>query len=105
MKLDLHTIYDYLVKGTELGLCNYSSAEYRAIVIGKRCVRVNTKEIFLTLSCAGKKYNVSPDNISVACKSDYKHSGRCPNTNEWLSWEYYSPEIHTEEAGFKLAIA
>lgn len=62
--------------------------------IKRKCVCINTGEVFPSLIEASKKYSVNPRNISKCCKKILKSAG-CLNGTQ-LTWEFfenYNPNI------------
>ena len=55
----------------------------------KKVICINTNEVFDSMADGARKYNTTSSAISSCCKGKIKSSGRHPETNELLHWEYY----------------
>jgi len=84
------TICQYLHKGNDLGLCNYTGFDSKKKSV--RCIQTN--EIFESITAASRKYETSNvSHITQCCKGNRNYSGRHPKTNQLLQWEYYPAAI------------
>jgi len=97
LKISIRTTINYLKRGARLTLCDYSSSKSRWQTLEKqrlKCVCLNTKEVFNSITIAARKYNTFKTSISACCKNMSKYAGKHPITNENLHWEYYDEIKH-----------
>ena len=103
LKYNVTTIRNWLKKATNIGLCEYVPSkgflkESRSIIL------LNTKEIFNSISEAGRKYNVVFQNISKNCKKERKYAGIHPQTRDPLVWRFLDEYDSNEIIDFKSLI-
>jgi len=87
-KLDRKTIDNYLLQGSESGLCPRRLHEY------KRVACLTTKEIFYSGATACSYYKTA--NVHLCCKGGRNFAGTHPITKESLVWEYYDEKKHKD---------
>lgn len=111
LKLDRHTICNYLKQGSKIGLCKYDSKEvaknnliYMSENNYKKIVCLTNGEIFCSLKEACIKYNTSSCGISNCCGGRVKSSGIHPETGEKLIWMYHEKFITKNESQIKKII-
>ena len=83
LHISIPTVIKYLKQGTELGWCSYDPKRKL-----KQIICLTTKEIFNSITCGSKQYNIATTSISSCCKGKTKYAGRHPITNEKMVWEY-----------------
>jgi predicted DNA-binding protein YlxM (UPF0122 family) len=103
LKVNISTIYNWLKKGTELNLCNWIKS--KGFLYDKRqTILVNTKELFDSVADAGRKYNISPQNISANCHKRRAYVGIHPITKEPMVWRFFDEYDANEIIDFKAII-
>lgn len=97
-------IRNYLKLGTDLGICDYTVEQSKAIKnmntkksCNKKCILLNTFEIFDSITDASQKYGVSGSSISQCCKNIRVSAGRHCTTNDPLIWQFYNKDISNNE--------
>lgn len=93
LNLSRSSVKKYLKLGNSLNKCSYIPVE-NFEKIKRKCVCINTNEIFLSIKNAGDIYNVHPSTIASNCRGERKHAGICLKTGEKLIWEFYDEEKH-----------
>lgn len=83
LKVARCTAIEYLKKGNQLGITDYTPKGLR-----KKVVCVNTGKTFESLSDAAKYYSANADHISKCCKGLAKSSGTHPKIGEKLLWKF-----------------
>lgn len=97
------TIRKWLKKAMNIGLCNYIPS--KGFLNDKHSViLLNTKEVFNSVSDAGRKYQISFQNISANCKGDRRYVGIHPDTGEPMVWRYFDQYDPYEVIDFKSLI-
>lgn len=97
------TIRKWLKKATSIGLCTYIPSkgflnERHSVIL------LNTKEIFDSISDAGRKYQIPFQNISANCKGNRSYAGINPDTGEPMVWRYFDQYDPNEIINFKSLI-
>lgn len=81
---------------TAFGFCNYTGVDEK----NKPVICLNTREVFINLNEAGKKYNINPNGISHCCKGlrNRKTAGKLPDGTKlmWLFKEDYDKKTEAE---------
>jgi hypothetical protein len=89
------TVYKYLIKGNEIGLCNYDSKEElkKFKILKRQVIQLSENGEFIcewdSASEASRKLGISRANIGETCRGKYKHSGGY----KWMFKEEYENSI------------
>jgi group I intron endonuclease len=62
-----------------------------------KCILINTKEIFSTITEASEAYNTDNSSIAKCCKGKRKSAGKHPETREPLRWMFYEDYLNQQE--------
>jgi len=105
IKISRNAAIGYLKKCSEINLCDYNpkqeiinNAKNRGKLLERGVVCKNTKQIFDSVKKANKFYKIR--GAGECAHKKYNYSGIHPVTNEKLVWEFYNPEVHTEQNGY-----
>lgn len=97
------TIRRWLKKATDIGLCEYLPGK-GFLKDNKNVILLNTKEIFYSVSEAGRIYGIPLQNISKNCKHQRSYAGFDFNTGLPLVWRFLDEYDENETIDFKLLI-
>ena len=84
LNVDSSTVYRYLHKATEIGICNFTINKKCA---PKKVMCVNNGKIFNTISDAANWANMSPSNLSQYLSGRRKTAGFDPVTKNKYMWK------------------
>ena len=97
------TVRRFLKKATSIGLCNYVPNK-GFLKDPRKIILLNTKEIFDSLGCASRFYNVSFQNISKNCKRQRSYAGFDITTGQPLVWRFLDEYDENEVIDFNSLI-
>lgn len=90
MNININTVREYLIKGTELNICNYCLHDvFKRSNTGKKAKKVkclNTSIVYKTAIEAKNDTNATLSGISKCCNNKQQYSGTDPITGEHLKW-------------------
>jgi hypothetical protein len=97
------TIRRWLKQATSIGLCEYIPCK-GFLKNNRPVILLNTKDIVNSISEAGRKYNVSFQNISKNCKRERSYAGVSLETGDPFVWRFLDEYDPNEVVDFKSLI-